>query len=304
LKTINSLSGGKTSSYIAAKFPADYEVFSLVCIDDPDCTPKDKGLIKYVNDKLGEKYISAYGEFIATAEDDQTLVAMRDLEQIIGRNIIWVRGKSYDDIIDQPGQKGKRTRLPSWARRYCTTEMKMEPIFYWWFYTIGEKVNMRIGFRFDEFDRMERFFNNSDPTNFKIPVACSTKGQRLQRHETFNWRFCSFPLIKNAITEDIVIDYWKQSGVIPSTLFEPQRKIKFPVVSNCVGCFHKKPETLSVMAAMHPDKMKWFASQEKKNMGNWLDSKISYETIIRNSENWIPEMIKTGATCDSGGCTD
>lgn len=297
--TVNSLSGGKTSSFIAAKYPANYELFSLVCIDDKNCTPKDKSLVYYVNAKL-EKFIPEFGEFIATAEDDATLVAMRDLEQYLGKEIIWVRGKSFDDVIDL----GTQTRLPSWARRYCTEQMKLEPIFRWWFNNIGEKCEMRIGFRFDEFDRMQRFFNNSDPTNFKIPVSCSTKGQRLQRHENFNWRFCSFPLIKDGITKQVVEDYWRKNGWIGGNLFEEKRQIEFPVVSNCVGCFHKKPETLCVMAAMHPEKMKWFALQEDKEMGTWLDSKVKYETFIAHSQNWIPEMIKENASCDSGGCTD
>jgi hypothetical protein len=85
--SINSLSGGKTSSYIAVHYPADYNIFSLVCIDDYRCAPKDKSIIKYVNDKL-ERHQLQYGEFIATAEDDMTLYAMRDLEQYIGMEII------------------------------------------------------------------------------------------------------------------------------------------------------------------------------------------------------------------------
>ena len=51
-------------------------------------------------------------------------------------------------------------------------------------------------------------------------------------------------------------------------------------------------------------KMKWFAEQENKEMGTWLDSKITYEQIGHNKENWIEEMIRDGASCDSGGCTD
>ena len=35
MKTVNSLSGGKTSSYIAIHYPADYNVFALVHSDDP-----------------------------------------------------------------------------------------------------------------------------------------------------------------------------------------------------------------------------------------------------------------------------
>ena len=30
MKTVNSISGGKTSAYIAAHYPSDYNVFSLV----------------------------------------------------------------------------------------------------------------------------------------------------------------------------------------------------------------------------------------------------------------------------------
>lgn len=300
MKTVNSVSGGRTSSYIALHYPADYNVFSVVCIDDINCAPKDKAISQYANAKL-DSFYQRYGEFIATAEDDATLIAMMDLEQLLGKEITWVRGKSFDDVIDL----GTQTMLPSWARRYCTVQMKLEPIFYWWMQEIGEKFNMRIGFRFDEYDRMERFFNNSEPNKFKVPTSCSTIGSKRQKHETFDWRFCSFPLIKNGITTQMINDYWRSNGFVGGNLFEQRRQIEFPIVSNCIGCFHKKPETLFVMANMHPEKMKWFANQENKEMGTWLDSRIKYETIIANSENWIPEMIsETGRTCDTGGCTD
>lgn len=298
MKTVNSVSGGKTSSYIAAKYPADYNIFSCVCIDDHRCAPKDKSLLLYAQAKL-EKFYDRYGEFIATAEDDATIRVMMDLEQYIGKEITWVRGRSFDDIINS----GKQTRLPSWARRYCTSFMKLEPIFYWWLMEIGEKCNMRIGFRADEYDRMERFFNNSDPGNYSIPVYCSTKGKKRQVHQEFNWRFCHFPLIKDGVTKQQIDDYWKGKRV-SGDLFNESRPMTFPVVSNCVGCFHKKPETLSVMSVLHPEKMNWFAEQEDKEMGTWLDSRITYRQIMANSDGWIPEMIKEGSTCDSGGCHD
>jgi diphthamide synthase (EF-2-diphthine--ammonia ligase) len=81
MKTINSLSGGKTSSYMAIHYPADYNIFSLVTINEPKAAPKDYKLTQYVSDKIGK-------EFIATAEDDATLIVMRDLEQILGKEII------------------------------------------------------------------------------------------------------------------------------------------------------------------------------------------------------------------------
>lgn len=302
IKTINSISGGKTSAYISVHYPADFEVFSLVCINDYDSRPKDSSMIDYVNKKL-EKFTPEFGEFIATAEDDKTLYAMRDLEQYLGREIVWVRGMSFDDVID----KGTQTRLPSWARRYCTEKMKLLPIFLWWFNNIGERCNMRIGFRFDEFDRMERFFNNSSPTKFKIPISCKTYGNKLQVHQEFDWRYCSFPLIKNGITKSMITDYWDKNGWIGGGLFEERRKIEFPAISNCVGCFHKKEETLAAMAELNFSKMNWFARQELKNMGTWLDSKVTYQHLIDNRIELAKEVLyelQLGQSCDSGGCTD
>jgi hypothetical protein len=302
MKTVNSLSGGKTSSYIAVKYPADYEVFSLVCIDDHLSKPKDKSIIDYINGKL-EKYTPEYGEFIATAEDDKTLYAMRDLEQFIGREITWVRGMSFDQVIDS----GTKTRLPSWARRYCTEKMKLLPIFLWWFNTIGEKCQMRIGFRFDEFDRMERFFNNSNPTNFSIPISCKNYGLKRQVFQDFNWRYCHLPLVKNGIKKQDVTDYWEKFGYVGGNLFEPRRKIEFPVISNCVGCFHKNEETLAVMAELNFSKMKWFANQEMKDMGTWLDSRVTYQHLIDNRKSIAQELLYEieilEQSCDSGGCT-
>lgn len=303
MKTVNSLSAGESSSLMALNYPADYELFSLVCISDEESRIKDKGMNDYINAKL-EKFIPDFGEFIATAENDESLYAMRDLEQLLGREIIWVRGMSFDDVID----KGTQTRLPSWARRYCTEKMKLLPIFLWWWNNIGERCNMRIGFRFDEFKRLERFFNNSDPTNFKIPINCKTYGQKMQVHQNFNWRFCSFPLIEAGITKPIVKDFWSKNGWIGGDIFEERRQIKFPAISNCIGCFHKKEETLAAMAETQPAKMKWFAKQELKEMGTWLDSKVTYQHLIDNRNEIAKEVLYElqvlGQSCDNGGCTD
>lgn len=309
MKTANSISGGKTSGYLAMKYRADFNVFSLVCLDDIKCAPKDKKIIDYVNFKLGDKYISQYGEFIATAEDDKTLYAMQDLEQLLGQSIDWVRGESFDRVIGKRYERvllGNRKRLPSWARRFCTEEMKLLPIFLWWFENIGEKCDMRIGFRFDEFNRLENFFNNSDPTNFSIPISCNIYGQKQQKHESFKWRKCSFPLIRDGINNKEIKDYWKMNGWVGiDDLFEKRRQIEFPEISNCVGCFHKKPETIAIQSnSPNKPKIQWFADKENLGIGTWFDSRITYQTIIDNSNDWIPEMLTENFSCDSGGCHD
>lgn len=103
MKTVNSLRGGKTSSYIAMHYPADYDVFALVCIDDHNASgplKNDKKIIQMVNDKL-QKYYSDQNPFVATAEDPKTLKVMFDLEQKIGREITWLRGEGFEQIINR-----------------------------------------------------------------------------------------------------------------------------------------------------------------------------------------------------------
>jgi len=301
MKSVTSISGGKTSGYLAIKYPTDYNVFSLVCINDVNSKPKDDSIIKYVNDKLNG-FANEFGEFIATAEDNKTLIAMRDLEQLLGTNIEWVRGMSFDSVIDE----GSKTRLPSWARRYCTNQMKILPIFLWWYKNIGVKCKMQIGFRQDEYDRMERFFNNSDPTNYSIPINCSLHGQKRQKHETYNWRYCHFPLIKYGITKSVIDEYWKTNGYLGGNLFEDRRQIEFPIVSNCIGCFHKSEEILASMSEIHPDKFKWFIDQENKGMGTWLDNKMTYQHLMNNSKELSKEVLfeikELKEACDSEGC--
>lgn len=308
--TVNSHGGGKSSAYMGTHWPADHEIFSLVCISDMDCRPKDPAVIKYVDAKL-QKFVPDFGEFIATAEDVLTLVAMMDLEQLLGREIVWLRGMSFDDVID----KGTQTRLPSWARRHCTEKMKLLPIFIWWFQNLynpnvkGQgKCDMRIGFRFDEFKRLERFFNLGDPCNFSIPTSCKNFGEHKQNFQHFNWRYCSFPMVHHGIIKLTVIDYWKDNGFLGGDLFEVRRQIKFPAISNCAGCFHKNEETIAAEAVLNLDIIKWFARQELKDMGTWLDRKMTYQHLIDNryelSKEVLLEMQLTGESCDTGGCTD
>lgn len=304
MKKVNSLSGGQTSSYLAVNYPADYEVFSVVCLDDASCKVKDESLLRFAQEKLN-KFTNQYGEFCATAEDDKTLAVMRDLEQKIGREITWIRGVSFDKLINE----GKQTRLPSRLFRFCTVEMKMLPIFKWWFENIGEKVDMRIGFRFDEFKRMERFFNNNNPNKFSMPIACKNYGSKMQQHQEFEWRYCSFPLIENGITKKDVQSWWnKNSKICEADLFNTEKHIEFPAISNCVGCFHKNKATIAAQTEMNPEKIQWFANQEQIGKGTWHSDKVPYSELINNYKDYAGEVLfemkVLGQSCDSGGCTD
>lgn len=270
MKTIHSLSGGKTSSYMAVYYPADYNVFSLVTIDDLKCQPKDKELVKKVSDKIGK-------DFIATAEDDSTLIAMFDLEQLLGKEIIWLTGKSFDKTI-----LAKGNLIPNKLIRYCTTEMKVRPIWDWWYKNIGEKIKMGIGYRYDEKERAERF-----TTSFK--GITGKRGTR-NKWEEIEWREGWFPLIDNKIGHYTVYQWAQKSG------------IKFPSDSNCIGCFWKPVQQLRKNYDDNKDKFEWFATKERENKGTWKED-ITYDQIKRVGLQQ-DFFFGTGSGCQAGFCTD
>jgi hypothetical protein len=271
VEIINSLSGGKTSSYMAAHYPADHNVFALVTISDTNCTPKDEKLVQKVSDKIGK-------DFIATAEDDKTLIVMLELEQLIGKKIIWVASEYFETINKKKtGGKG----LPNQQWRFCTTELKMRPIFDWWFKKINQKVQMNIGIRYDEMERADNIRNT-----FKGIVG--NRGTR-NKWEEIEWREASFPLITDKIIHPKVINWANQSG------------LKFPEDSNCVGCFWKSLPQLRKNWDENPEKMQWFANQEDSNK-RWK-KEMTYQSIKR-----LPKQIDFdfggGLGCQSGFCTD
>jgi hypothetical protein len=92
LITVNSLSGGKTSSYIAKHYPANINVFSLVRTNDKSVMFPDSKVRQIVSDKIGT-------EFIGTLEMDEIIYTMLDLEQFIGAGINWLSPKTFEDVI-------------------------------------------------------------------------------------------------------------------------------------------------------------------------------------------------------------
>lgn len=268
MKTVNSLSGGKTSSYMAAHYPADHDVFSLVRIDAEYCKPKDASIVRYVSDKIGM-------DFIATAESDTTLYLVRDLEQKIGRHITWVTGESFDELIK------RKKALPNRMWRFCTTEMKIVPIFHHCRNSISDIVKMRIGFRHDEQER-----KNAQNTKLRVVVGKLPDGRN--RWANIEWRENEYPMIDDVITYFEVRRWSDASG------------LTFPPDSNCCGCFWKDPQQLRVNWIDEPMKMRWFSEMEKM-MNRRFKKEVSYEQCSR-----LPIQLDFigggGAGCKAGFC--
>lgn len=277
MKTVNSISGGKTSAYMAYHYPADYNVFALVTINEPNCSPKDKKIIQIVSDKIGK-------EFIATAEDDKTLVAVLNLEQMIGTEIKWLTGLTFDDVNKLHKTNDGRYGLPNMMWRYCTTEMKMRPIFNWWLENFTEPIKMRVGFRYDEEERSTRF-----TTSMKTIVGKSKTG-RSNKWKDVEWRIGEFPLIENKI-----IHYHVKNWVQTTDLI-------FPDDSNCVGCFWKPLQQLRKNWEDNPEKMEWFAKQER-DRNRKFKKEMTYDEIKKLGLQ-KDFFFGTGSGCQAGFCTD
>lgn len=280
MKTVNSLSGGKTSSYIAAHYPADYDVFSLVRIEDERCRFPDEKVRQIVEDKI-------QAPFIATAEDDTIIYTMLDLEQYIGREITWVTGKTFDNITTRKD----KVYLPNKVQRFCTVEMKIEPMFYWWAENIGEPVEIRIGFRANEMRRAKNMLDrcNADGlSEFKATFEKHPDGRN--KWVNVPYQKPAFPLIEDGLFKDTIQEYWKD------------KPVRFAWMNNCVGCFHKNPMLLKKMWEKHPNKLEWFAKRERESInGATWRSDVTYDEVKAWNSQF--ELFDEDFNeCDSGYC--
>lgn len=282
MKTVNSLSGGKTSSYIAMHHPADYDLFALCCIDCHNAGNRiDKTMLQRVNDRLQE-YCPHYPEFRATSEDPKILKVMFDLEQMIGRKITWLRGDGWETMMQ------KKQAIPNMQKRFCTSVLKMQPIFEFLFKYTELPVKMRIGYRYDESERADRF-----DENYFYPVRCQyypKSNKWKHRWENIQWRVGEFPLIDSKIFHHQIIKYWEG------------QPIDFPSDSNCLNCFWKQPEQLRRNFDTNNAIMQWSKIQEDI-MGYTFKEKQNFHQI----ERIIPQlqfMYGTGSGCQAGFCTD
>ena len=280
MKTVNSLSGGKTSSYIAANYPADYNVFALVRTEDKNCMFPDKKLRQEVSDRIGN-------EFIGTLEDDIIIYTMLDLEQYIGKKIDWVSGKTFDKVINRNGKK----YLPNVTQRFCTTEMKLQPIFDWWQKELNEVVEMRIGFRANEQSRAKTMLSKTNENGYSTFKTIVGKRKTQNKWADIEWQKPVFPLIDDNIYKDTIELFWQD------------KPIRFAYMNNCIGCFHRNEILLKHMSDKHPEKYQWFinAEQETGNNVRTFKNGINYEQIKNSFKQ--TELFDTDFNeCDTGYC--
>ena len=220
MKTFNSISGGKSSAYLEVHYPSDYRAFALVRTNDKRCIYPDWKVRQIVSDKIG-------CEFIGTLEDDVIINTILDLEQFTGRKIKWVSGKTFDEVIERSSGV---PNLPQPMRRFCTTEMKVKPLFDYWRSLKIEAWECRFGFRANEMRRAKNTnnrLNENGYLTFKAIVGKHKNGNN--KWKEFEYQKPIYPLINDNIYKDQIEEYWKN------------KPVRFAWMNNCLGCMHKEP---------------------------------------------------------------
>lgn len=282
IQTVNSLSGGRTSSYLAANYPADIDIFSLVVADCHNSNHrfrKDKKLVQMVNDKI-KKHSLNKNEVISTPEDINTIKIIFELEQFIGREIKWVRGISFEELI------AFKAAIPNQAMRFCTFLLKIVPIFEYLKSKDLHFVDMRIGYRYDEQERKDDFTNH-----IKYVDSVNLFGKFRNKWKTIEWRKGSFPLIEDKIIHPVIVDFWK-----------PHKNFVYPDDSNCQMCFWKQLPQLRKNFDTNPSIMKWAGVQEAIK-GNTFKKEMNLFKVAELGLQ-LDFILGTGSGCGSGMCSD
>jgi hypothetical protein len=169
--------------------------------------------------------------------------------------------------------------------------MKLQPLFDWWKLNFDEPIEMRLGFRANEMNRAKTMINKLNKNGFSefhAIVGQSENGRN--KWKNIEWQKPSFPLIDDSIFKDTIEEFWKDKPVC------------FAWMNNCVGCMHKEPILLNKMARLHPNKLEWFAKQERFSTNNctWREN-ITYDQIIKHKLQ--TELFEEDFNeCDSGYC--
>ncbi len=116
----------------------------------------------------------------------------------------------------------------------------------------------------------------------------------LSKNNVVTWRYPAFPLIENGVPYGDIIRYWRD-----------RPEYDFPVISNCVHCFHHRVEQLQTQwqSPRNWGKMEW-ASDREEEIGALFGKNYSYRQIEKMGVQQAIDFNSSWTSCDSGGCTD
>jgi len=288
LKTVTSLSGGKSSGYMAIHWPTDYTLFAVVLTDDPTMAPKDPGILRECQRRIPG--------FVGSAEVELTLANVLKLEQEIGQEVTWVcayeghHNPSYisdSEWLPKPLTFDRTIKrqvgLPDKTKRWCTETLKVLAI-YWHTYlhifdTPDDLVWMHIGYRADERQRWEKL-RQCKANTIQHPTHCPSDARdkrNKHRHRWHEWRIPYCPMVEAEIDRLDVLKFWAD------------KNWTWPAVSNCAHCFFHNDYELQHNAKLYPNHLQWAIRKEKERGATW-DSKYSLPQRLAHDQ---PELFPT-----------
>lgn len=232
-------------------------------------------------------------------EREETLRFVHECETRWGIKIHWLeqsdrKAKSYEDRFVEIGYNSasrngepfralieRKKYLPNSVMRFCTTELKIEPMKFFMKAQGYKKWTNVVGLRADEMHRVAR------------GIAANEKGKD-------PW-LSVFPLAEAGVTQRCVMEWWKR---------QPFDLNLLPFEGNCDACFLKaRPKLMEVERTM-PGTLQWWADMETK-IGATFRPEYSYNELIdavrRQGDLFAgafdddPEMdAECGLWCDKG----
>ncbi len=302
MSTINSISGGASSAYMAVHYPADRNIFCLVCTDQPDIAPKDPGLRREVQNRVSG--------FIASRELDHTLKLVLGLEQLIQRPIEWITAKqgqneprSMEDdrdwlpkLLTYDRLAVSKGALPNKNSRFCTEELKLLATIWWRYLNLpADPVVMNVGLRADEEARVLKRLDKCDRAS--LPLSCKLTGtQRWEWRHQYHWREQAFPLWQDGIDKARVVAYWQAKGWQFPGMAGPDEKLA-ALSSNCDRCFFKRLPEHWAMADLEPERSAWWAQMETNAVATFVTG-LSYQEIDSTRDETKLKRVQKGRAVD------
>lgn len=279
VKTINSVSGGKTSAYMYLNYPTEHSVFACVLSNHRSNKPRDLGVLRECQSRIPW--------FEGSMELEQTLKAILELEQLKGKEIKWVAADyTFEDFVkgntDLP--KYQNPMLPNSRQRFCTEQLKLVPIFnycYSFLFEPNTLLLMNIGFRFDESQRVAKYDKGCKLNYIDFAYKCVINKSAIYKYKwkrNFYWRELNFPLFSDKITKDIVNAEILKTG------------INFPEVSNCAYCFFHRTQEHQLQFKQNPEQIQSWLEMEKYvstfyNGQKTFHAKLKLKDIIEGLDN-------------------
>lgn len=176
----------------------------------------------------------------------------RDAEEVSGRwkQVVYAtasrNGEPFEAMIE------RKKFLPNSVMRFCTTELKINPI---------ARYMESIGYK--EFDTFAGIRADEPKRVVKLRESLHA------------------PLAKTKITQADVQDFWKAQSFDLGLEFQN----KVTPLGNCDLCFMKGGSQIMSIIQHQPERAIWWAKQEEKINGRFCKDRPSYSEMLNFSES-------------------